>query len=209
MVGSMIRSKVGYGCTKDSGIRIHECFLGCFVHFLRTFHIHPTDIRMMRLQGYRTAYQNHFRTSGCTLFGQGIAHFARRIIADETYRVNLLISRTGSDDHLLSIQVLLLCKESLQHFHNLFRFFHASFAYQMAGQFAFARFDDMVAVRTEDIQVLLSRRMSEHIQVHGWSHKYRSLHGQVSGNEHIVCHTMCHLADGAGCSRSNDHGICP
>ena len=209
MVGSLVRSKVCYGCTKDSGIRINECFHGCFVHFLRTFHIYPTDIRMMRLQGYRTTYQNHFRTSGCTLFGQGITHFTRRIIADETHRINLLISRTSSDHHLLSLQILLLCKESLQHFHNLFRFFHASFSYQMACQFAFARFDDMVAIRTENIQILLSRRMSKHIQVHSRSHEHRCLHRQVSGNEHIVCHAMSHLADGAGSSRSNDHGICP
>ena len=51
--------------------------------------------------------------------------------------------------------------------------------------------------------------MGKHIKVHSWCHKYGCFHREVGGDKHIVGHTVSHLPDGAGCSRGNDHRICP
>ena len=209
MVSTMVRCKIGHSCTKDSGICILIGIFGGFIHFLCTFHIYPMNVRMMRFQGNRSADQYNFSSTGSTFFCQSVSHFARRIIADETYGVYFLISRTSSNHYLFTLQILLLGKERLQNFHNLFRFFHTAFSYQMAGQFSFTRFDDMIPVGTEDIQILLSRWMGKHVEVHGRSNENGCLHGQISGNQHVVSHTMGHLSDGAGRSRCNHHGIRP
>ena len=164
---------------------------------------------MMSLQGDRTTDQGNLSASCSTFFGQRITHLTRRVVTDKTYRVNLFVSRSGSDDYLLVLQILLLGKESFEHFDNLFRFFHASLTHQVTGQFAFSRFDDVISIGAENVQILLSGRMGKHVQVHGRSHKYRSLHGKIGGNEHVVCYSMRHLSNGTGSGRSNDHGICP
>ena len=51
--------------------------------------------------------------------------------------------------------------------------------------------------------------MGEHIQVHRRGNKDGSLHREVGRQEHIVCHSVCHLADGRGGGWCDDHSVCP
>ena len=79
----------------------------------------------------------------------------------------------------------------------------------MAGQFALARLDDMIAIRAQYLDIALRTRMSEHVQIHSRSHEHGSLGGKVSGYQHIVGDPMCHLAYRRGCGRSYQHSIRP
>ena len=79
----------------------------------------------------------------------------------------------------------------------------------MAGKFARSGFDDMVAVGTQYIQILLCRRMGIHIEVHSRCHEYRSFCRKISGYQHIVGYPIRHLSDGRGSGGCNQHGICP
>ena len=67
----------------------------------------------------------------------------------------------------------------------------------------------MVTIRQQSPHIGLSRRVSIHVEVHGWSYEHRSLHRQICSDEHIVSHTVRHLAHSAGSTRSYHHCISP
>ncbi|MPN13142.1 hypothetical protein SDC9_160462 [bioreactor metagenome] len=79
----------------------------------------------------------------------------------------------------------------------------------MAGQLARSRFDDVVAIRAEDVQVLLRGRMGKHVEVHGGCHEHGCLGRQVGGDEHVIGYAVRHFTNGGGGSRCDEHGICP
>ena len=79
----------------------------------------------------------------------------------------------------------------------------------MGGKETSTRLNDVVAIALEGLQVLLRGRMSVHVEVHGWSDEDGSLHGKISGDEHVVGNAVRHLADGGSRGRSNQHGIRP
>ncbi len=164
---------------------------------------------MFRFQLHRACYQRHFRTTASTFFRQGKSHLSRRIIADETDRVYLFVSRAGRYHDFLSLQFVACRKEFIQGTDNRFRFFHAPLPYQMAGKFSRPRFDDMITERAEYIQILLCGRMGIHIEIHRRSYKHRSFGRKISRYQHIVGYPVCHLADGRGGGRRNQHGIRP
>ena len=166
--------------------------------------------RIMRTELHRSRNQNHSRSSCRTFIGKRKAHLTRRIIADETHRIYFFIRRSGSYHNFLSGQVTVFgCEELFQMTDDNVRFFHSSFAHQMARQLARARFYDMIAIRAQRLQILLGGRMSIHIQIHRRSHKHRSFRRQISGYQHIVGNAIRHFTDSGSRGRSYQHGIRP
>ena len=92
---------------------------------------------------------------------------------------------------------------------DVFRFFHTSLAHEVAGQLARTRLDDVIAIGTELLQILLGGRMGKHVEVHGRCDEYGRLGRQIRCDEHVVGNAIGHLADGGGRSGSNQHGIGP
>ena len=187
------------------------------------------------MNGFRTAERNrtgnqrYLSTTAAALFSKGKAHFAGRIIADETYRVNLFVGWSGCNHNLLAFQIGLiaffflavfyfigLCillslfiKESVKAFYDDVRFFHASLSFQSACQESYFRFYDVISVAQECFHVGLGRRMLIHVEVHGWSDENRRFHRQIGCDEHVVSNSVSHLSHGRGCAGSDEHGVCP
>ena len=179
----------------------------------------------------RTCNQRNLSTPTAALFSKGKAHFAGRIIADETYRVNLFVSWSGCNHDLLAFQIELiaffflavfrcsfigLCillslfiKESVKAFYDNIRFFHASLSFQSACQESHFRFYDVISVAQKCFHVGLGRRMLIHVEVHGWSDENRCFHRQIGCDEHVVSNSVSHLSHGRGCARSDEHGVGP
>jgi len=79
----------------------------------------------------------------------------------------------------------------------------------VTGKFATGWLDDGDSALAKKLEVGLRGGMRPHVQVHGWSHEYRCLHGEVGGKEHVVGDTVSHLADCGGRSWGYDHHIGP
>ena len=67
----------------------------------------------------------------------------------------------------------------------------------------------MVTIAEKGLHVSLGRRMLVHIKVHGRSNEDWCLHGEIGGDEHVVCNAMRHLAHGRCRTWCNDHRIRP
>ncbi len=51
--------------------------------------------------------------------------------------------------------------------------------------------------------------MGHHVEIHGRGYKHMALCREIGGHEHVVCHTVGHLAYRGGCGRGNDHAVGP
>lgn len=67
----------------------------------------------------------------------------------------------------------------------------------------------MVAIRTQQPDVALRGGVGHHVEIHGRSHKHRSLGRQIGGDEHIVGHSAGHLGYGGGRGGRYHHGVGP
>ena len=209
LAGHHFRTEIGYCGTQYGCVGIEETRLRSRIHFLRRFHIDPANTGVPRFQLHGTRNQRHLRTTTGAFFRQSKSHLPGRIVADETDGINLLVRRSGCNHDLLSFQLTVCGKKLVQYPDDIFRFFHPPLPHQVAGKLSRARLDDMIAERTENIQILLGRRMRIHIEIHCRSDKHRSFGRKIGCNQHIVGYPVCHLADGRGGGGSNQHGICP
>ena len=207
--GHRFRAEIGDCRTKNPHVGSRETGLRCLIHFLSRFHIYPVDTRMLRFQLHRSGDQRHLCPTTGTFFRQSKSHLTGRIIADKTDRIDLFVSRSGSYHNFPSLKFGTRREKLVQHSDNVFRFFHTSFADQMAGKFTRCGLNDAVAVGTQYIQILLCRRMCIHIEVHSRCNEYRSFGRKISGYQHIVCYPVRHLSDGGGGSGCDQHGIRP
>ena len=164
---------------------------------------------MLCFQLHGSRYQCHLRSTTCTFFREGKPHFSGRIVADKTDRVNLLISRPGCNHYFLTLQLTVCRKKFIQHTDDILRFLHTSLPYKMTGKLTRTRLDNMIAVRTKYLQILLSGRMSIHIEVHSRSYKHRSFRRKIGRYQHIISYPVCHFANGRGSGGSYQHRICP
>ena len=133
LIGYRCRTIVGYCRTKNTCISIREMSLRCFVHFFSRFDIDTDDTRMLRFELHRACNQGHLCSATGTFFCQRESHLSGRIIADETHRVNLFVSRSGGNHHFLSGQFVTRSKEFIQYPDDILRLFHSPLPYQMAG----------------------------------------------------------------------------
>ncbi len=113
------------------------------------------------------ADQGHFGASGGEFFGQGIAHFAGRIVADKAHGVNLFVGGAGRDEGAFAGEGLALGEEVFEDAKDVFRLLHAAFADEVGGQLTDGGFDDVVAVGSQQVEVGLSGGMCHHVEVHG------------------------------------------
>ena len=67
----------------------------------------------------------------------------------------------------------------------------------------------MIAIRAKKVEIVLSRLMAVHIQVHCGCNKHWSLHRQISGNEHIISYSVSHLAKTACRTGGYEHSVGP
>ncbi len=116
------------------------------MHLPGRLHIDPSNQGVGERQCRGTGDQQYLRTTCGTLFSQGKPHLAGREITDETYRVDPFIGGTGGDHDFFVGKIVAFSKVLLQNGNDLFRLFHASFAFKVTGQLPLTRFDDMDTV---------------------------------------------------------------
>ena len=110
---------------------------------------------------------------------------------------------------MLSLQVSSRVEEFVELFNNSFRFFHSPFSLKSTGQKAACGFYDVVAIGFQLLEIGLRRRVLKHVEVHCGGNKHRRFHAEISGDEHVVGHTMCHFSKCACRARGYEHGIGP
>ncbi len=208
-VGLLLGSIIGYRCRQDGGIHLWEGGYGCFVHFVGRFHFYEADAGMSNRKGGGTGDERNVGSAGCAFFGKGVAHFPGREITDEADGVDAFVGGAGSYEDFFSAQRVALRKEIFEEDDNVFGFFHAPFAFEMTGQFAFGRFDDVCAIGFQLLEVALRDGMPIHIEIHGRCNKDRGFHGKVSGDEYVVGNAVGHFPDGGGGGGSHQHGVGP
>ena len=165
---------------------------------------------MLGLLAHRSAYHFHLCAPSSTLFCQRTTHFAAAVVANEAHGVNLFVCGTRCNHDALSLEVLGVSGKRLGYLSQYFLgFFHASFSLQVACQESGLRLNDVVAVRLQQGKVVLRGGVGIHVEVHCRRHKHGSLHGEIGGDEHVVRNAVGHLANGAGCGRSDYHGVGP
>ena len=159
------------------------------------------------------------------------AHLAGGVVADEAHGVELLIGRSGSDEHMLAGEgarhgglavavrgFFLYSRPGVSCFglkilvergDDVLRFLHASLSLQSGSEEARARFDDMVAIAAQCLKIALRGGMTVHVQVHGGSNEDRRFHGEVGGDEHVVGDGVGHFAETACRAGCDEHGVGP
>ena len=71
---------------------------------------------------------------------------------------------------------ILQLEEMVEHIEYVLRFFHASFAHQVACKFAISCLNNVVAVLAERLQVGLCSGVTVHIEIHGRGDEYGGFH---------------------------------
>ena len=209
LIGYHLRTEIGYCRTKNTCIGFGKVFFRRYQHFAGRLYINAMNAGMLCFQLHGSRYQCHLRSTTCTFFREGKPHFSGRIVTDKTDRVNLLISRPGCNHYFLTLQLTVCRKKFIQHTDDILRFLHTSLPYKMTGKLTRTRLDNMIAVRTKYLQILLSGRMSIHIEVHSRSYKHRSFRRKIGRYQHIISYPVCHFANGRGSGGSYQHRICP
>ena len=106
-VSNLAWLEISNSSTENGCIGRGKSFSGCLIHFLATFYIDAMN-GFGTAERNRTCNQRNLSTPTAALFSKGEAHFAGRIIADETYRVNLFVSWSGCNHDFLAFQIELI-----------------------------------------------------------------------------------------------------
>ncbi len=163
---------------------------------------------MFRFELHRTCYQCHLRSATGTFFCQRKSHLSGRIIADETHRVNLFVSRSGCNHHFLPDSSSLEAKNS-SNTRMMFPALPYVPSLPSGWLILLSRLDNMITVGTQNIQIFLGGRMGKHIEVHCRSNKHGSFCRKISCYQHIVGYSVGHFTDSRGSGRCNQYGIRP
>ena len=81
-------------------------------------------------------------------------------------------------------------QKRLPDFDYALRFFHTSFSHESRSQFAILRFDDVVSKLAKSLEIVVRGAMRKHVQIHGRCHKHRCFHGEIGGDEQVVCNAV-------------------
>ena len=209
-VGGVGGAVVGDSGAEDGDVGLGESLHGSVAHLESGSHIHDVEVRQFpRAESRRSEDQRHFCSAQGCFFGQGYAHLACGVVADETHRVEFFLRRPRRDEHVLTGHGLLR-HQTFRSEENLFGFEHPSRAGSAAGQETLgAGQDGHVRKRAKRPEVVLEGRMSIHLVVHRGGDEDRALHGEESRCESIVGNAVGHLADDISCGRRYNHQVSP
>ena len=168
------------------------------VHLGGREHVHSLHARGRRqLRAARD--KRHAGPSVGQLPGNGIAHLARGVVRDEPHGVDGFDRGSCRDDQPFTLQALFFFTEkTADECGDRIGFGHAALALKTAGQFAFARLDDVHAASGECPEVLLRGLVGVHVQVHGGSHGDRTAGREVDGQQQVVGDAGGHFGQGVG-----------
>ena len=94
-------------------------------------------------------------------------------------------------------------------FNDRFRCGQAPGANHPASEIAFVRFHDMNPAAAQRGEILLRGGVLPHIHVHGWSHNYGSLGGEIQRGKEIFRNAVREFSEDIGGGRSNQKQINP
>ncbi|VTR68216.1 putative phosphopantothenoylcysteine decarboxylase/phosphopantothenate-cysteine ligase [Desulfosarcina cetonica] len=174
-------------------------------HLLHADHRHHIHIERRR-QRHRAAHQGD---RGAAVFGgpgNGVAHLARRGIADEAHRIDGLPGRSGGHQHPFAGQIVGREKTD-QAVDDFLGFGQPSGSGGFAGQFADTGRQNLATVGRQAIQVALGGRMFEHVGIHRGADHHRAGHGQHERAQGVIGDAACQFGHRVGRGRRDDHGL--
>ena len=172
------------------------------VHLGGREHVHALHARRCR-QRRAPRDEGHLRTARGQRSGDGVAHFARRVVRDEPHGVDGFDRGACRYDEAFTGQVLFFFGGSRgEEFADIggdFRGFgHASLAREPAGELPFGGFGDPHAVSGQPAQVLLGRGVGVHVQIHGGGDDHRAAGREVGRQQQVVGDAACHFGQCIG-----------
>ena len=208
LIDRVIRTIIRHSCRFDNNILLLCGLLYGCCHIRGRYNRNDLYKRR-RSDCHRSRDQRHFRATAHAVFRNCIAHFSGRVIRNITHRINLLLCRSCCDHHFLSNHVLFAGKI----FHNIrkqcFRLRHLSGSGIPAGKITTRRINDMKPIMLQLFDVILYDRIFKHIGIHGRGNILRAFCRQNRSCQHIICDSVCHLADHIGRSRCYHKNIRP
>ena len=108
LIKNLLRAVVCHGCCLDDDVLL--CTYGShrIKHILRghdRYHLY----KRRRRDAAWSADQSDICAAEHSCFCQCIAHLAGRMVGDVAHRINGFLGRSGCDQNLLSLKILLLC----------------------------------------------------------------------------------------------------
>ncbi len=155
-------------------------------------------------QRSRCGDQDHVRTPIAGRLGDGVAHLARRVVADVADGVDRLQCPASCYEHAFAGQVATGAEGGADDIHDGFRGGQAAEPDQATGQVTLFRLHDPDAAGAQHSNVGRGRGMRIHARVHGWRDDDRAARRQDSDGDRIVGQAMRQLGQGVGCRRRHD-----
>ena len=204
---------VGHSGAHHGAVRLLEGAGRGVVHFRRRKHVHAFDARRRR-QRRASRDEGDFRTPGGQLAGEGVSHFARRVVRDEPHGVDGFDRGPGRDDHAFTREALFFfsgraAEQVADECGDFGRFGHAALAAKTAGQLAFARLRDPHTALRERPQVPLRRLVGVHVEVHGRGHDDWTACRKIGREQQVVRDARCHFGQRVGRGRGDQVAVGP
>ena len=130
------------------------------------------------------------------------------MICDITHWINGFLGRSGCNQNLLSLKILLLCDFSQNIGKQRFRLRHLAGPGIPTGKITTCRLDHFVSIMLKRFEIILQDRIFKHICIHGRGNKFLTFACHKSCCQHIICDPMCKLADHIGTGRCDHRHIC-
>ena len=162
-----------------------------------------------------TRHQFHLGACLGQRLGQGEAHLAAGVVADEAHGVDFLVGGPCGDQPSLALQGFAFCafcvlQQCCNIPHNFRRLRHAARAAHTAGQLALGGAHDAYPPPPQRRQVALHGGVRPHVAVHGRRHDdgLRG-EGKQQGAQCVVGHSGSHFADDVGRGRRHHQQLTP
>ena len=129
------------------------------------------------------------------------------MVRQVAHRIHRFLGRTGRDNDLFALQILLTGQLSQNVIHQHTLIGQAARADIAAGQHTGPGGNDREAVMLQRFQVVLGNLVFQHMGVHGRGDELGAGRCQRDGGQHIVRLAVSHLSNDVGRGRGNQHEV--
>ena len=197
---------VGDGGRLDDDVRRLVLLEHGFAHLPRRLDAHDAHAFGHR-QGARAGDEHDFGAAARGLLRDGVAHAARRAVAEVAHGVERLDRPAGGHEDLATGECLPLGEERHERLHDGGGLRQAALALYAAGEHAARGLDDVPAPCGEVAQVALRHGGFVHVRVHRGRGEYRCLCREQGRRQHVVGNARRGLGDDVGRRRRDQHGV--
>ena len=206
----MGRTVIGDSCGFDDQVAVVIIGIDGSFHVTRTADINAAGQAYRCLEVIRRpGDEGDFSTGHDGSLGDGKAHAAAGMIADEADRVDRFPRAASRDDDLFPFQEVIAAGQELDVVDDGIRFGQAADAVDAAGQMTAVGSDEMIAEFLQLGHIVLSNGVEIHVGIHSRCDEDRCRRSHDRRRQHVVGNAVGDLANDVGRRRCDDEDVGP